>query len=103
MSRIKVTTTLKEDLYKKARSMAKADGLRGANDIIEKSLQLYFDSLESPIDVWEKEQGSGWLKKITVFSTHAIVESIRYRKFFKRNRPQVYSHEWFEKRGFLLK
>lgn len=45
MARIKYTTTIQEELIKKAKVMAIIQNLDGANDIIEKALDHYFNSL----------------------------------------------------------
>ena len=71
MGRIKVTTTLDKDLYARTRAFAKEQGLKGANDVIERAVSMYFDSLD--FEVWEQEKKGGWVKRITVFADRAII------------------------------
>ena len=47
--RVKTTTTIEESLLSHARSLAKEEGLEGANAIIERALELYFSSFQNEI------------------------------------------------------
>jgi len=98
MLRVRVGTTLEKEMYAVAKAYAKAQGFRGANEVIEKALYKYFYELD--YQVWEQPQQGGWLKRITVFNKTAVIESIRYVKHIPRRKPEVYSEEWFEERGF---
>jgi hypothetical protein len=98
MPRVKVTTTLDEELYIKSREAAAGLGLEGANAIIEKALRLYFANCAT--EVWEKELESGWVKKLVMRQGKVTFESIRSRKVLPRYNSKYYTPEALELKGW---
>ena len=76
--RAKITTTIEEVLLNKAKTLAKQEGLEGANAIIERALEFYFTSIEN--EVWEKSLPSGWIKKLVLKGDLILYENIKCRK-----------------------
>lgn len=77
MSRVRFTTTLQEDLLKKAKVNARMQNLQGANDIIEKALTLYFQVQDK--QVWEKILPNGKRQRIFIHSEHTCIDYIEKR------------------------
>lgn len=96
--RVRVNTTLDEELFIKTKSYAKEIGLEGANAIIEKALELYFSSNKN--SVWEKSLCSGWIKKVVVNEDTVLFENIKKRKFIRIINKEEYSIETMQKRGW---
>lgn len=95
--RIKITTTIDENLLGQAKELVKKEGLEGANAIIERALQMYFNSTK---EVWEKELESGWVKKIVKQQDRIDFENIKSRKTYFRYRKEDYSKEALTERGW---
>lgn len=64
MKRVTFSTTLRQDLLQSARNMAHDQRLRGANDIMEAALILYFKMQE--VEVWEKKVAPHSFRRITI-------------------------------------
>lgn len=98
MPRLKITTTLDEELLLKAKEVVSAQGLDGVNTVIEKALRLYFANCTTV--VWEKHLSGGWVKKLVVRDGKVTFESIRSRKILSRFNPMYYSDEALQGKGF---
>lgn len=77
MTRVKYSTTLQEELLRKTKALAKAQGLAGANDIIEKALEMYFQLQNTQI--WEKEIGNGKYQIVTIGNGHTCLDYVDKR------------------------
>lgn len=97
MSRVKITTTLDEDLLASAKDIVSDDGLEGVNAVIEEALRIYFANRLT--EVWEKQLKGGWLKKLIVRPDIVVFESIRTRKYLKRS-YKYYTEEALQSKGF---
>lgn len=98
MAKTKYTTNINADLLAMAKAAAEAGGLGGANEIIEKALQLYFTNCGT--QVWEKSQNGGWLKKLIVRPGKVVIECIRSRKVKEKYNPKYYTCETLEPKGW---
>jgi hypothetical protein len=96
--RTKITTTIEQELLNRAKSLAKMQGLEGANAIIEKALTLYFENLS--LEVWEKSLPSGWIKKVVLKGDSILFENIKCRKTFKMFKPEDYEKDSLKSRGW---
>lgn len=96
--RTKITTTIEEALLNKAKVLAKQDGLEGANAIIERALELYFTSIQN--EVWEKSLSSGWIKKLILQGDSILYENIKCRKALESYRPEDYTQEVLQAKGW---
>lgn len=95
--RVKITTTIDEALLAQAKEIVKNEGLEGANAIIEKALRLYFSS---SAEVWEKTLESGWVKKVVINEDGIHFENIKCRKSFSNYKPEDYTEEALQARGW---
>jgi len=95
MKRVRYTTTIQDDLLKKAKEKAQAEGLDGANEVIEKALKLYFSN--SKVEVWEKLE-DGCLKKLVKKPGKVIFQKIESRKLLSDS--QRYTSEALQANGF---
>jgi metal-responsive CopG/Arc/MetJ family transcriptional regulator len=95
--RVKITTTIDEELLAQAKDIVKHEGLEGANTIIERALKLYFSNTQ---DVWEKTLQSGWVKKIIIQKNRIHFENIKSRKSFSAYRAADYTEEALLARGW---
>jgi hypothetical protein len=77
MPRIKITTTIDEELLKIAEKKAHEKKLRGINGIIELALELYY--AKNDAQIWEKSLISGCVERIILFPSKLVTESIRNR------------------------
>ena len=82
----------------KAKALAKQEGLEGANAIIERALELYFTSIQN--EVWEKSLSSGWIKKLVLKGDCILYENIKCRKTLENYRPEDYTQEVLEAKGW---
>lgn len=98
MPRVRISTTIQEDLLVKAKHKAAAEGLDGANAVIEEALRIYFSNCT--VEVWEKPLQGGWVKKMVVRPGKVTIETIRCRKIKERFNPAHYTAEALEGRGF---
>lgn len=96
--RSKITTTIEEALLNKAKTLAKQEGLEGANAIIERALELYFTSIQS--EVWEKTLSSGWIKKLILLGDSILYENIKCRKTLENYKPEEYTQESLQAKGW---
>ena len=96
--RLKITTTIEEGLLNKAKTLAKQEGLEGANAIIERALELYFTSIQS--EVWEKSLSSGWIKKLVLKGDSILYENIKCRKTLENYKLEDYTQEALETKGW---
>jgi hypothetical protein len=96
--RSKITTTIEEVLLNKAKTLAKQEGLEGANAIIERALELYFTSIQS--EVWEKSLSSGWIKKLMLNGDSVLYENIKCRKTLENYKSEDYTQEALESKGW---
>ncbi len=73
MARVVSTTRIDKDLLQKTRAFAHANGYRGANDIMEKALELYFQLQGNlncgcePDDILTSINTSSQNKKVQVY------------------------------------
>ena len=95
MKRVRYTTTIQDDLLKKAKEKAQTEGLDGANEVIEKALKLYFSN--SKVEVWEKVE-NGCLQKIVRKGEKVIFQKIKSRRLL--NDPAKYTAEALHTHGF---
>jgi metal-responsive CopG/Arc/MetJ family transcriptional regulator len=95
--RVKITTTIDENLLAQTKEIVKNEGLEGANAIIERALQLYFASTD---EVWEKALESGWVKKVVIQQDRIHFENIKSRKIYCRYRKEDYTEEALLARGW---
>ncbi len=100
MTRVVSTTTLDEDLLKKTRAFAHANGYKGANDIIEKALKLYFElqnqldgnmdldniiniiytcSQSKKVKIFEKKLPNGKYQIVTISNKHTCLDYVDKR------------------------
>ena len=98
MSRVRISTTIQEDLLAKAKQKAADEGLDGANAVIEEALRIYFSN--HTVQVWEKPLNGGWVKKMVVRPNKVTIETIRCRKVKERFNPVHYSAEVLEGKGW---
>lgn len=98
MARVRLNTTIEEDLLIKAKEKAVELGLSGANEIIEQALRIYFANCS--VEVWEKTLQGGWLKKLILRPDRITFESIRIRKVSRKYNPKYYSSQALEPRGW---
>ena len=98
MSRVKITTTLDEELLLKAKDVVAVQDLDGVNAVIEKALRLYFANCT--VEVWEKVLSGGWVKKLVIRPDRITFESIKSRKVNKRVNPNSYSSDTLESKGW---
>ena len=96
--RLKITTTIEEGLLNKAKTLAKQEGLEGANAIIERALELYFTSIQS--EVWEKSLSSGWIKKLVLKGDSILYENIKCRKTLENYKPEDYTQGTLKNKGW---
>lgn len=96
--RSKITTTIEEVLLNKAKTLAKQEGLEGANAIIERALELFFTSIQS--EVWEKSLSSGWIKKLILQGDSILYENIKCRKTLENYKPEDYTQEALKSKGW---
>ncbi len=96
--RVKTTTTIEESLLSHARSLAKEEGLEGANAIIERALELYFSSFQN--EIWEKSLSSGWIKKLVLQGDSILYENIKCRKTLNSFKPEEYTKEALQLKGW---
>jgi hypothetical protein len=102
MSRVRLNTTVDEELLLKAREMVAAQGLDGVNDVVEKALKIFFQNCTAT--VWERERKGGWIQKLVVRPDRgATFESIRVRKPVSVLTPKYYSPEALESKGWIRK
>lgn len=100
MARVVYTTTIQEDLVTRAKTEARMKGYGGANDIVEKALNLLFkvqDNLDSDLDldnvlthinkysklqkvqIYEKELPNGKYQIVTIGSGHTCLDYVEKR------------------------
>jgi hypothetical protein len=96
--RVKITTTIEETLLNRAKTLAKEQGLEGANAIIEKALELYFSSFLN--EIWEKSLSSGWLKKLVLQGDSILYENIKCRKTLNGFKSEDYTKEALKLKGW---
>lgn len=96
--RTKITTTIEEVLLNKSKTLAKQEGLEGANAIFERALELYFTSIQN--EVWEKSLSSGWIKKLVLQGDAILYENIKCRKTLENYKPEDYTQEALEIKGW---
>jgi hypothetical protein len=96
--RTKITTTIEEAILNKAKALAKQEGLDGANAIIERALELYFTSIQN--EVWEKSLSSGWIKKLILQRDSILYENIKCRKTLENYKPEDYTQDVLESKGW---
>lgn len=77
MTRVKYSTTLPKDLVHKTKALAKVEGLAGANEIIEKALEMYFQF--QGIQIWEKEVDTDKYRVVTVGNGHTCLDYVNKR------------------------
>ena len=100
MARVRLNTTIEEDLLIKAKEKAIQQGLDGANAVIEEALRIYFANCS--VQVWEKTLQGGWLKKLILRPDKIVFESIRIRKVSRKYNPKYYSSQTLEPKGWTL-
>ena len=98
MSKVRYTTTIEDALLQKAKEQSSTDGLKGANELIEKALRFYFSN--SLVEVWEKPLKGGWVNKLIVRPGKVLSESVRSRRVYTRFNQKYYSDELLQRRGF---
>jgi hypothetical protein len=98
MARVKYTTNIDRELIALAKEKAQAEGLDGANAVVEAALRLYFANCAT--EVWEKTLHGGWIKKIIVRPGKVVIESIRSRKVRSRYNPKAFTDETLTPRGW---
>lgn len=91
MSKVKITTTIEEDVLKVARERFPLEGFEGLNGLIEKALKFYFAN--SSVTVWEFVATGGWTRKLIIRPNLLIVENIRSRKSIQRYDKEYYANE----------
>lgn len=77
MCRVVYTTTIESDLLRKTKAFAQAQGLGGANDIIERALKLYYQLHHTQI--WEKNLPSGKYQTITIHHGGMVLDYVDKR------------------------
>lgn len=97
MPRVRITTTIQEDLLNKAKQKAACEGLEGANAVIEEALRIYFANCS--VQVWEKPLQGGWLKKLIIRPDKVTFESIRIRRIWAK---QNCKPETLEEKGWKM-
>jgi hypothetical protein len=91
MAKVRLSTTLDENLLKLLRERASSDGLKNINVLLEKALKFYFANLS--VSVWERECPGGWVRKLTIRPDILILENIRSRKSTSRYERAYYTND----------
>lgn len=96
--RVRITTTIEETLLNRAKSYAKEQDLEGVNAVVERALELYFSSFQN--EVWEKSLSSGWIKKLVLQGDSILYENIKCRKTLDTFKPEDYTKEVLQLKGW---
>src|SRR3990172_7291851 len=100
MAKLRLNTTIDEDLLNSLKEKASSDGLKNINGILEKALKFYFANLS--VSVWEMQCPGGWTRKLIIRPDIVIVENIRSRKSTtKYERGYYTNHAMLEKDGWV--
>jgi hypothetical protein len=100
MARIRLNTTIDENLLKILKEKASSDGLKNINGILEKALKFYFANLS--VSVWEMQCSGGWTRKLIIRPDILIVENIRSRKSTTKYERAYYTNDaMLEKDGWV--
>jgi hypothetical protein len=91
MSKMRLNTTIDENLLKLLKEKASSDGLKNINGIIEKALKFYFANLS--VSVWEMQCPGGWTRKLIIRPDIVIVENIRSRKSTTKYERAYYTND----------
>ena len=97
-SRLLKGSSISNNFGSKTKLRAKEEGV-GGNAIIQKALNLYFES-QLPNEVWEKSLNSGWIKKISIFDDYILFENIKCRKSISNYSKDDYTSEALTSRGW---
>jgi hypothetical protein len=91
MARVRLNTSIDENLLKILREKASNDGVKNINVLLEKALKFYFANLS--VSVWERECPGGWTRKLIIRPDLLILENIRSRKSTSRYERAYYTND----------
>lgn len=91
MSKIRLNTTIEEELLLLIKEKVLEYGIKNINVILERALKFYFANLN--VSVWEAKCSGGWTRKLIIRPDVLIVENIRSRKCFKNYERAYYSND----------
>jgi hypothetical protein len=91
MAKVRLSTTIDENLLKLLRERASSEGLKNINAILEKALKFYFANIS--VSVWERECPGGWTRKLIIRPDLLILENIRSRKSTSKYERAYYTDD----------
>src|SRR3990172_2896736 len=91
MAKLRLNTTIDEDLLNSLKEKASSDGLKNINGILEKALKFYFANIS--VSVWEMQCPGGWTRKLIIRPDVLVLENIRSRKSTRMYDRAYYSNE----------